>query len=263
MVKVIDLRNKVMGGNDQRSTITKIARHHSATDSGDVFKFESYWKGKGWNTGGYHEVILRNGDVQLCYDENVITNGIYGHNSNTYHICLVGNGDFTDEQEEAFAERFKYNAERLELSVDDLLGHNEFSGANTACPGIDMNEVRAKLKQADSSTNGADLTVDGYWGTKTTTALQKSLDTVVDGVISGQVHNQATDSVVSGITFGGGGSLVIETLQRKIGSTDDGLLGPNTVSTLQEYLGTVVDGVISDPSLVVKALQRALNAGNL
>ncbi|MFD2637678.1 M23 family metallopeptidase [Piscibacillus salipiscarius] len=106
------------------------------------------------------------------------------------------------------------------------------------------------------------LKVDGKWGTKTTRALQKALGTVEDGIISDQLKNDVTKMIVSGITFSQGGSLVIRTLQRKIGATVDGYLGPETVSELQKYLGTPIDGVISDPSLVVKELQRRLNKGN-
>lgn len=38
----------------------------------------------------------------------------------------------------------------------------------------------------------------------------------------------------------------------------DGYLGPLTIKALQRYFGTVIDGVISKPSLVIKALQRWL-----
>lgn len=145
-MSLIDLRGKTMGGQDKRTRITKIARHHSATKEGDVFAFERHWKGLGWKTGGYHEAIMRDGSVQLCYDSDVVTNGVYGHNQTTYHICLVGNGSFTDEQEKAFDDRAKKAVERFGLSVNDVLGHNEFSGANTACPGINMNTVRDRLR---------------------------------------------------------------------------------------------------------------------
>jgi len=39
----------------------------------------------------------------------------------------------------------------------------------------------------------------------------------------------------------------------------DGFLGPLTIMALQAYFGTIIDGVISRPSLVIKALQRFLN----
>ncbi len=38
----------------------------------------------------------------------------------------------------------------------------------------------------------------------------------------------------------------------------DGYLGPKTISVLQRYFGTPVDGFISKPSLVIKALQKWL-----
>lgn len=108
MVKIQDIRKLTAPSKTSRkiSTITKIARHHSATSSGDYFSFwKNRWKGIGWTKGGYHEIILPDGTVQLCYDPQYPTNGILNHNLNTYHICLVGNGEFTAVQERTFEER--------------------------------------------------------------------------------------------------------------------------------------------------------------
>lgn len=41
----------------------------------------------------------------------------------------------------------------------------------------------------------------------------------------------------------------------------DGIMGPATITALQKYLGTPVDGKISRPSPAIKELQRRLNAG--
>ncbi|GEN85541.1 peptidoglycan recognition protein family protein [Oceanobacillus sojae] len=123
MEKVTDLRGKVMGGGDKQSKITKIARHHSATTSGNVNSFQNHWRSLGWKTAGYHKIILRDGTVQLCYDSNVVTNGVCGHNQTSYHICVVGNGSFTAAQERSFEERAKYNLKRFVLKVSDVLGH--------------------------------------------------------------------------------------------------------------------------------------------
>lgn len=151
MTKLQDLRDQTMGGEDTRpiTSIQNIARHHSATISGDVFTFEENWKALGWRTGGYHEIILNDGTVQLCYNDNVITNGVLGHNPTTYHICLVGNGAFTEAQEEAFYERAKLALERLDLTHLNVLGHNEFTNNATECPGTDMNKVRNILSGGD------------------------------------------------------------------------------------------------------------------
>ena len=178
MAKTADLRGKTMGGHSKRSRITKIARHHSATSSGDVFAFQRHWKGLGWKTGGYHEIILRDGTVQLCYDSNVITNGVKNHNSTTYHICLVGNGNFTESQEKAFDERAKYNLKRFGLSVNDILGHREFKGANTSCPGVNMNAVRARLKGNKSYTPPKKQTAS--------TTVKKSISQMASEVIAGK-----------------------------------------------------------------------------
>src|SRR5699024_10006948 len=106
------------------------------------------------------------------------------------------------------------------------------------------------------------LTVDGKWGKYTTRALQKELGTPVDGIVSKQPRNSVSQSLYGGtVQFGNGGSNVIVALQRKIKVNTDGKLGPATVRALQRYLGTPVDGVLSRPSMVVKELQRRLNAG--
>ena len=149
MAIIQDIRNKVAPSSSTRkiSQITKIARHHSTTPSGDYFAFwNNRWKGLGWGKGGYAEIILRDGTVQLCYDPIFPTNGIANHNTNTYHICVVGNGSFTDEQEKAFEERCLLAMQKFNVSVDNVLGHNEFSGTATSCPGINMDSVRKRLK---------------------------------------------------------------------------------------------------------------------
>jgi len=146
---VHDIRHLTPRSNKTRSesNITHLARHHSGGSSGDWSTFWPYWNNtKGWGTGGYHEIILRDGSVQLCYDPYEITNGVGGHNSYVYHICVVGNGSFTDEQERTWEERSLLKLKQLGIPVDKVLGHREFKGTNTACPGIDMGMVRNRLR---------------------------------------------------------------------------------------------------------------------
>src|SRR5699024_3516384 len=109
---------------------------------------------------------------------------------------------------------------------------------------------------------GARLAIDGKWGKDTTRALQRALGTPVDGIISGQLRNSVTTALYGGtVRYGCGGSPMVRALQRKAGAKVDGYLGPDTVRRLQRYLGTVQDGKLSRPSLVVKALQGRLNNG--
>src|SRR4051812_39698845 len=129
MTKIRDLRPITPRTNGTRalSTIRNIARHHSGGVTGSWAAFWPYWnKALGWGTGGYHEIILRDGTIELCYDPNEITNGVGGQNSYIYNICLIGNGSFTEKQERVFDERAKYWMKRLGLSSKDVKGHNEF-----------------------------------------------------------------------------------------------------------------------------------------
>lgn len=111
------------------------------------------------------------------------------------------------------------------------------------------------------------LTVDGKWGTGTTKALQEILGTPVDGDVSFQpvAFKSQNPGLLSGWkwTSSPRSSNVIEALQRKLGVSADGRIGPDTISALQRKLGTLVDGKVSNPSVMVKALQRNLNAGKL
>lgn len=215
-MEIQDIRKQMPGGASKRnvSQIKKIVRHHSGTNEGDALSFAKYHtRNLGWSTSGYHEIILRDGTVQLCYDPNVITNGVANHNSYTYHICLVGNANFTKEQEKAFTERALYNMKRFSLSVNDVLGHNEFRGhESNICPGINMKIVRNDLSKSAAvpvGNQGSDrilklttpymtgsdvkqvqqavgATVDGYYGPKTEQAVrnfQKKHGLVVDGIV--------------------------------------------------------------------------------
>lgn len=122
--------------------------------------------------------------------------------------------------------------------------------------------------QHSNSSSSSRIDEDGYWGPATSRRLQQYLGTPVDGIISSQ--NAAIRKSNPGLTSASWqwvgrpvGSACITALQRKIGSAPDGIWGPNTCKALQRYLGTPVDGVVSGPSTMVKALQKRLNANNL
>lgn len=128
------------------SSIRNVVRHHSGTDIGDKWIFSNHWRNLGWLKGGYHEIILRDGTVQLIYPDNWVVNGALNHNPTSYHICLVGNGNFTPEQERAFDERARAAMQRFNLPVTAVVGHNELPGhASNRCPGINMITVRNRL----------------------------------------------------------------------------------------------------------------------
>lgn len=164
-------------------------------------------------------------------------------------------------------------------------GHKDWK--NTACPGKYYDRIgelvdainaehkrrkngtapKPKPKPSKPSEPSGKLTVDGKWGSDTTTELQKLLGTPADGEVSFQPVAYKADNpgLLSGWewTDKPRSSNVIEALQQKLGVADDGRIGPETISELQRNLGTPVDGVVSNPSVMVKVLQRNLNAGKL
>lgn len=107
------------------------------------------------------------------------------------------------------------------------------------------------------------ISVDGVWGPELTRRLQEIFGTGVDGKIS----NQPTSNkkYCAGITAAewsnhlSGGSALIKTIQKWSGVTADGYIGPQTIRAMQRKLGTPIDGVISNPSAMVKALQTWCN----
>ena len=111
------------------------------------------------------------------------------------------------------------------------------------------------------------LTADGWWGSDTTTRAQQVLGTPVDGVVSSQ--SAAWRSQNPGLTTGWEwtgspvGSQLIQALQRKLSVEADGLIGPGTIRALQARMGTPQDGVLSEQSQCITALQQRLQKGTL
>lgn len=151
--------------------------------------------------------------------------------------------------------------EKAGITVDGLAGPDTIKAAQ------DADVVRQLPTKTAPSKPSAGLTVDGKWGRGTTKALQAILGTPVDGEVSFQpiAYKSANPGLLSGWkwTSNPRSSNVIEALQRKLGVSDDGRIGPNTIKALQRKLGTGVDGKVSNPSVVVKQLQRNLNAGKV
>ena len=134
-----------------------------------------------------------------------------------------------------------------------------------------------KYKEGDNGSGGsagntggtvAKLTVDGKWGKATTKRLQQIFGTPVDGEVSNQWGCYKTDNpgLVSGWDWqtkpNGKGSQLIKAMQKWAGMPTgkrDGEIGPDTIKALQKKLGTPVDGKVSNPSEMVKALQKWAN----
>ena len=197
-------------------------------------------------------------------------NGPGNRRSIGIEICENRDGDFEKAVENAQWLIGKL-IDELDIPIENVVPHKHWTGKD--CPrklldrwddfvaGI-RSEGRIQPATSEKPKTKPKLSIDGKWGPATTRALQRALGTIVDGYISGQVRNQATQALYSCVRFGSGGSMVIRALQKKVGAKVDGYLGPDTVRKTQKYLGTPVDGVISRPSsLMVKEMQKRLNTG--
>ncbi|MFD2638402.1 M23 family metallopeptidase [Piscibacillus salipiscarius] len=204
----------------------KVTRSYESGSYGQCIMIEHHINGETWESVYAH---MRDGSRKVHVGDHVKQGQVIGVMGNTGH---------------SFGQHLHFELHKGNWNINktDAVNPEKYLGRNLYA---------------------ANLKVDGLWGSITTRGLQEALGTVEDGIISDQYKNDVTKMIVSGITFGQGGSLVIRALQRKIGAAVDGYLGPETVRKLQRYLGTPVDGVISDPSLVVKELQRRLNKGIL
>jgi len=56
------------------------------------------------------------------------------------------------------------------------------------------------------------------------------------------------------------GSALIKSIQKLVGVTQDGHIGPATIKAMQKYWRTVQEGKISKPSALVKAIQAWCNS---
>jgi hypothetical protein bbifN4_04330 len=113
-----------------------------------------------------------------------------------------------------------------------------------------------------STNKDGTLVVDGWLGNDSIGRMQLLLGQSVDGYISGQdEENEDNLECFTAIEYDGGGSLLVEEVQRRLGVEADGILGPNTVKAWQGKLGVTVDGYAGVET--GKAIQRELNAGRV
>ena len=112
------------------------------------------------------------------------------------------------------------------------------------------------------------LVEDGLWGKSTTIRLQQIFGTPVDGLVSNQreCYKNSNPGLVGGWEWetkpNGKGSALIRAMQKWAGMPtreQDGEIGPKTIRAFQKKLGTYQDGKISNPSQMVKALQKWAN----
>ncbi|PTL39023.1 peptidoglycan recognition protein family protein [Alkalicoccus saliphilus] len=226
-MKVIDRRRKlpVHSGKQYRrgGTPEKITIHHSATAAGSAERFADYHVHTlGWPGIGYHYVIGKNGTIEKCWDENVITYHTAGFNSGNIGICLTGNGSFSRSQLKSLVELTTHLKKKYHIPVSRIKGHREWSGQRTECPGMDSEWFREKLRFLETEP----LLKAGMKG-PAVRKLQKKLEST--GM---QLKRFGADGV-----YGKETRQAVMNYQRKRGLMVDGITGPETWRTLLKDTG--------------------------
>lgn len=209
-----------------------------------------------------------------CKNSNSISVEMCCHKyqgTNTWYI--------TDEVYASTVYAVKYLMKTYDIPAENIIRHYDVTGKMCPCVygfiaengndsiwqkmkkdiagGADPVPAHTKKEVAPVKTK---LTIDGICGKSTIAAMQNFFKTPIDGVISGQYAGfKNLHKGITSISYGHGGSSVVKALQNWLGVTTDGSLGPATIRAWQRKMGTPIDGVISLPSLLIKAWQKYLN----
>ncbi len=129
--------------------INKIIVHCSDTypnmDIG-VKEINQWHLDRGWKEIGYHDVVRRNGHIEI--GRNIYLSGAHtkGHNQDSIGVCLVGgksqdntpDNNFTEKQFKSLAQLIRMY--RVTYGVDlPVYGHSDFSDYKT-CPNFNVNK---------------------------------------------------------------------------------------------------------------------------
>ncbi len=124
----------------QRKAITHICIHHSAV--GGMVPVQNiaqyHVEGKDWAGIGYHFYILLDGAILQTQRVETASWHVSHNNDQSVGICVAG--DFTyapppQAQIDATARLTAWLMEDLDVKEQNVLGHREFPGNDTSCPG--------------------------------------------------------------------------------------------------------------------------------
>lgn len=107
---------------------------HCSAGFGGVSVMRAHWKSLGWKNDGYHIVIDLDGTINYLNTYDKVTNGVYGYNFKSIHVCYVGGvlrGSLeafdtrTPEQKESLLDVLKTLRECYTSA--EILGHRDIS----------------------------------------------------------------------------------------------------------------------------------------
>lgn len=266
--------NLKFGSLSYRSKTTRIILHHADATTCSAEDIHRWHLNNGWSGAGYHFLVRKDGQIYRLRPENAVGAHASGANSDSIGICFEG--DFMSETMSAAQKnsgkelvaylKNKYGISKVQKHSDvcstDCPGTNfPFSEIANVASSSSTNVTSSTSSSSSSATSSSAIKVDGYWGRNTTTKLQQYFGTTVDGVVSNQfscykAQNPGLDSGWDWKSNPSGYSPLIKAIQAKVGATQDGHIGPNTIKAIQRYFGCVQDGVFSASSPCIKKIQQ-------
>lgn len=132
-----------------KEQITHIAVHHSAVEGGAIQGYADYHVNTlKWAHIGYHTVIK--GD-QIYQTNDLLTFSYHTSSNNAYTVSVSVSGDLskrplTDAERNCLYATILTLMDIFNIPAANVWGHNEYPGNNTACPCIDMNQLRSDIK---------------------------------------------------------------------------------------------------------------------
>ena len=90
----------------------------------------------GWNGIGYHKVITRDGLIENGRPEYWTGAHVYGKNSESLGVCLIGRKNFTDDQYDSLYQvLIEWKSKYIKAKI---LGHSESTTTKKTCPNFDV-----------------------------------------------------------------------------------------------------------------------------
>lgn len=71
---------------------------------------------------------------------------VYGFNTNTFSICLIGKDLFTKGQIIWLVKMLRLGISQFGIEIDHIFGHYEFPGVTKTCPNLDMEIIRELVR---------------------------------------------------------------------------------------------------------------------
>ncbi|XDZ65734.1 N-acetylmuramoyl-L-alanine amidase [Alphaproteobacteria bacterium LSUCC0684] len=92
--------------------------------------------GFGWEGVGYHRVITRDGQVEHGRPDCWVGAHVYGHNTESLGVCLIGRHQFTPAQMKSLTEVI--SGWKAAYPSAQVCGHCDFDSTEKTCPNFDV-----------------------------------------------------------------------------------------------------------------------------